>query len=244
MLALWPSLLVVAAEADGCSPFEATAGICTSGTIEGETAVLTGTDRQHEPRGGTSDFVPADPNCAVLGAATDRCLEVGERAGIGRPVTLADIAAFRPTSGIERMEPDGWVVPGLSANIYAIVGQHLVDGTLLGQPATVRFTPIRYHWDYGDGTTAIRTSKGGTWAALGLREFDATPTSHVYLVEGEYTIHLTIDFRAEYRFAGSAFLPIDGSINLRANDLYITVDGAKTVLVERDCAADPSGPGC
>ena len=159
-------------------------------------------------------------------------------------MTLADIAAFRPDPGIERMEPDGWVVAGLPANIYAIVAPQLVDGTLLGQPATVRFTPIRYHWEYGDGTTAVRTTKGGTWAALGLREFDPTPTSHVYLDEGDYTIHLTIDFRAEYRFAGSDFLPIDGTINLRANDLHISVDGAKTVLVEHDCTADPFGPGC
>ena len=159
-------------------------------------------------------------------------------------LTLADIAAFRPAPGIERMEPDGWVVAGLPANIYAIVAPQLVDGSLLGQPASVRFTPIRYHWEYGDGTGAVRSTKGGTWAALGLREFDPTPTSHVYLAEGEYTIRLTIDFRAEYRFAGSDFLPIDGTINLRANDLRISVDGAKTVLVEHDCTADPSGPGC
>ena len=135
------------------------------------------------------------------------------------------------------MEPDGWVVAGLPANIYAIVAPQLVDGTLLGQPATVRFTPIRYHWDYGDGTGAVRSTKGGTWAALGLREFDPTPTSHVYLVEGEYTIRLTIDFRAEYRFAGSDFLPIDGTINLRANDLHVSrrrrEDGARGARLHR-----------
>ena len=141
-------------------------------------------------------------------------------------------------------QPDGWVVAGLSANIYAVVGTQLVDGTLLGHPATVRFTPIRYRWDYGDGTHAVPTTRGGTWAALGLREFDATPTSHVYAREGDYTVRLTIDFRAEYRFAGSGFVPITGVINLRANDLHITAGGAKTVLVEHDCSADPTGPGC
>jgi hypothetical protein len=188
--------------------------------------------------------VPPDPNCGVLGTATDRCLDVGEREGDAGPVTLADIAAFRPAPGIERMEPDGWVIAGLPANIYSIVGVQDVDGTLLGRPATVRFTPIRWHWDYGDGTRATRTTGGATWAALGLREFDATPTSHVYVAEGEYTIRLMNDYRAEYRYAGGGFVPITGTIDLPANELHIVADGAKTVLVDRDCVVNPSGPGC
>ncbi|MFT4284558.1 MAG: hypothetical protein QM598_06975, partial [Protaetiibacter sp.] len=31
-------------------------------------------------------------------------------------VTLHDIARFRPAPGVQRMEPDGWVVVGLPAN--------------------------------------------------------------------------------------------------------------------------------
>jgi hypothetical protein len=161
-----------------------------------------------------------------------------------RPITLRDIASFRPAPGVEHMEPDGWVIAGLDANVYSVVGQQLVDGTLLGQPATVRFTPIRWHWSYGDGTAATRTTKGATWAAQGLHEFDPTPTSHVYEVEGDYVIHLSIDFRAEYRFGSSGFVAIPGTITLPANDLRITVTGAKTVLVDHDCAANPAGPGC
>jgi hypothetical protein len=219
-------------------------GVCVSGEITGDQAILTGTaSRPGSASGGAAEAdEPMCEDLEVTGVNQCRAPRVDRHAQAA--VTLADIASFRPAPGIERMEPDGWVVAGLPANIYAIVGQQLVEGTLLGQPATVRFTPVRYRWDYGDGTGAVRTTKGGTWAALGLREFDATPTSHVYLTEGEYTIRLTIDFRAEYRFAASAFLPIDGTINLRANDLHMTVDGAKTVLVEHDCVADPSGPGC
>jgi hypothetical protein len=161
-----------------------------------------------------------------------------------RPITLHDIALFRPTPGVQRMEPDGWVVAGLDANFYSVVGQQLVDGSLLGQPATVRFTPVGWHWNYGDGTAVVRATKGATWAAQGLHDFDRTPTSHVYEAEGEYVIHLTIDFRAEYRFGSTGFTPIPGIINLPANDLHITVTGAKTVLVDHDCVANPAGPGC
>jgi hypothetical protein len=142
------------------------------------------------------------------------------------------------------MQPNGWMVPGLDANFYAVTSQHVVNGTLLGQQASVRFTPVAFHWSYGDGSAATRATKGATWAALGIPEFGATPTSHVYQTEGEYTIRLTIDFAAEYRFAGSPYYPIAGVIPVPANDLHVSVGGAKTVLVERDCAANPTGPGC
>ena len=175
-----------------------------------------------------------------------KCLEVtcGSDSPGAAPITLRDIASFRPTPGVQEMQPDGWTVPGLDTNFYAVTDVHIVEGTLLGQPASVRFTPVAFHWTYGDGTSADLGTKGATWGALGVAEFDPTPTSHVYANEGSYTIRLTIDFRAEYRFAGSPFYPIVGTLPLPANDLHITVDGAKTVLVEHDCGVNPSGPGC
>lgn len=161
-----------------------------------------------------------------------------------RPITINDIASFRPAPGVQYMQPDGWTVPGLHTNFYAVVGTQVVDGTLLGQPASVRFTPVAYHWNYGDGSSATLGTAGSTWQSLGVAEFDATPTSHVYDVEGEYVIRLTIDFAVEYRFAGGHFIPLSGRIPLPANELRITVGGAKTVLVEQDCAVNPAGPGC
>lgn len=142
------------------------------------------------------------------------------------------------------MEPDGWTVAGLDTNFFALTGPHVVPGTLLGRSADVRFTPTTYHWTYGDGTAATLATKGGTWAELGVAEFDPTPTSHVYEQLGDYTITLTIDFAAEYRFAGSEWRPVVGTITLPANDLHLRVGTAQTVLVDRDCAEDPSGPGC
>src|SRR5690606_27492893 len=99
-------------------------------------------------------------------------------------------------------EPDGWMVVGLPTNFYALTGIHVRSDTLLGYPTDVRFTPVAYHWRYGDGTTRRATTPGGTWHQLGLREFDATPTSHIYREAGTYYIDLDIDFRAEYRIVG------------------------------------------
>lgn len=142
------------------------------------------------------------------------------------------------------MEPDGWTIAGLDTNFYAITGQHLVTGTLLGRPADVRFTPIAYRWAYGDGTSATKNTAGGTWAGQGIPEFEPTPTSHVYEQVGDYTITLSIVFAAEYRFAGGSWRPVVGTITLPANDLHIRAGTAKTVLVEHDCTQNPSGPGC
>ena len=164
---------------------------------------------------------------------------------ISLPVpTLNDIAAFRPSPGVDHMEPDGWFVVGLDANFYATGGSSVVPGTLLGYPANVRFTPIRWRWTYGDGTSATRATRGATWAAQGIQEFEPTSTSHVYSAAGTYYIDLTIGYRAEYNFNGSGWATIAGTLWLPANRLVATVGSAKTVLVERDCTAPPFGPGC
>jgi len=173
------------------------------------------------------------------------CVDRGAFTVTSLPVpTLDDIAAFRPTPGVDHMEPNGWFVVGLDANFYATGGASVVNGTLLGYDASVRFTPIRWQWFYGDGATATTSTKGGTWKSLGIAEFDPTPTSHVYSVPGTYYIDLTIGYRAEYSFNGSTYAPIVGTLWLPANRLVATVGSAKTVLVERDCTVNPAGPGC
>ncbi|MEO6532752.1 MAG: hypothetical protein ABIO06_04150 [Pseudolysinimonas sp.] len=233
-----------------CTVIQINAGTCSvDGSVGADDVTLIGNETL--PGGGSASKRSGHTNprpeftCQIFVA--NRCLVRNPRSNPVtpvQPVTLRDIASFRPAPGVQYMEPNGWVVPGLDANFYSVVGQQLVNGTLLGQPAVVRFTPVGWHWNYGDGSAFIRATKGATWAAQGLHDFDRTATSHVYETEGEYVIRLTIDFRAEYRFGSSGFVPIPGTINLPANDLHVTVTGAKTVLVDHDCVANPAGPGC
>lgn len=237
----------------GCSNNEVATGLCSVDASVGAADVtLIGTTTSPGSGGGgpsngsghSGAKAPFECQTVVENRCLVRVPRPGPAAPAVQPVTLRDIASFRPSPGVQLMEPNGWVVPGLDANFYSVVDQQLVNGTLLGQPATVRFTPVGWHWNYGDGSAVVRATKGATWAAQGLQDFDRTPTSHVYETEGEYVIRLTIDFRAEYRLGGAGFIPIAGTINLPANDLRVTVTGAKTVLVEHDCVANPSGPGC
>jgi hypothetical protein len=159
-------------------------------------------------------------------------------------ITLSDLAVFRPQAAVQFMQPDGWMVVGLPTNFVAVIDRHVVSGTLLGAPADVRFTPVAYRWRYGDGTAARLGTRGASWASLGLSEFDATSTSHVYRASGTYVIELDVEYTAEYRFAGGAWTSLTGVIVLPANDLVATAGGAVTVLVDRDCAREPAGPGC
>lgn len=160
------------------------------------------------------------------------------------PIRLSDLVNFRPAPGVDSMEPDGWMIVGLDTNFYATAPVQVQSGTLLDLPAQVRFTPVRYHWKYGDGTTRSASTPGATWAAQGLSEFDRTPTSHVYTASGTYYIDLTIDFAAEYRWASGDWTRISGTIPVPANRLVATAGGAKTVLVEHECTLNPRGPGC
>ncbi|KRC61012.1 hypothetical protein ASE14_08660 [Agromyces sp. Root81] len=159
-------------------------------------------------------------------------------------VTLRDIASFTPAKPGNDMEPGGWAVEDLPANFVAEASAQVVSGTLLGQPADVRFTPVGYRWLHSDGGVVESGRPGATWATLGQREFTATGTSHVYAESGEYTVSLEVVLRAEYRFAGSGWRSIAGTLAVASDPQRVLVGEFDTVLTDGDCNANPSGPGC
>ena len=159
-------------------------------------------------------------------------------------VTLADLVNFRATPGVAQMEPTGWMVIGLPTNFWIQTQAQVQSGILLGQQADVRFTPVGYDWDYGDGTTASSTSAGGSWQALRLEEFATTPLSHTYTEPGTYRIESRVSFSAEYRFAAGEWQAIEGVVDSASNILQAIAGSASTVLVSSDCLQKPSAVGC
>jgi len=176
---------------------------------------------------------PADPAC-VPQTPCDPALVV-------RVSDLVSIQADAPSQG---MEPDGWLVVGIPTNFFASASTHVHSGSLLGAPADVRFTPVGFRWDYGDGTSATATSGGSSWAALNLPEFSETSTSHVFEQTGTLTIRLDVSYSAEYSFAGSEWRPVQGLLEVPASPITAIADRAGTVLVAESCSTDPGGPGC
>jgi hypothetical protein len=230
----------------GCSGFEKYTGQCAVLNANIDDGSLTIGASSTIPGTGTVPPVVDQPQTWPNVPTGSHDLPPGFRDGYGvtGPLSLSDLASFTPTPGTDHMQPNGWAVLGVSTNFYAVVGQQVQNGTLLGRAASVRFTPKAYHWNYGDGISATRSTKGATWAAQGITDFDPTPTSHIYRATGSYTITLTIDFGAEYSYDGDDWVAVAGVLSVPTNPLATTVGTAKTVLVAKDCLADPSGPGC
>jgi hypothetical protein len=179
---------------------------------------------------------PADPAAPACAPQTpcDPALVVRVR-------DLVSISADAPTQG---MEPDGWLVVGIPTNFYASASAHQSAGPLLGSPAEVRFTPVSFTWDYGDGTSGSSASGGASWAAQGLPEFSETSTSHVYANTGTISVALSVSYAAEYRFDGGAWREVEGFLSVPAPVMTVIADRAGTVLVAEACSANPDGPGC
>lgn len=234
----------------GCvsiTPRVGNGGVDLGGTISAP-----GGSRGEQPRGDRDgggnnggDASDADAPCVSGGLTICRDGFTVTTPTEGRgPITLADLVNFRPDVGIQRMEPAGWMVIGLDTNFYVETAAHVENGVLLDLPASVRFTPVAYRWDYGDGTAKTTSTGGASWRALGLREFDPTATSHVYRAPGTYVISVSVDFRAEYSFGAGTWTAVEGTVPVPSAPLTARAGDADTVLVARDCLQNPRGPGC
>jgi len=247
-----------------CSKAKWVVGKCpkASGSVDQDKATVVGekratageSTRNEEPEGSRSSgnggqvsVGTGEPVDRVCNASGTRCLGDSflitdpEEHG---PIALNDVKAFTPVVGVNHMQPKGWMVVGLDANFYATGGASVKTGELLGFDAAIRFTPVRWRWNFGDGDGVTRASPGASWAAQDVEEFDRTPTSHVFDQTGTFTITLEIDYSVDYQFNGSGWVPIEGILTVDSNQLVATAGSAKTVLVDRDCAQNPRGPGC
>ena len=257
-----PFATIANAGGPDCTELESLTGDCpsASGVISGGGAVIRGeqsgkgrgdkSTQPHDPdnnNGGEVSVGAGEEEDPVCNPSRTRCL--GDSFLITDPdehgpITLNDVKAFTPVVGVSHMQPKGWMVVGLDANFFVTGGASVKNGELLGFDASVRFTPIRWRWNFGDGEGATRASPGASWAAQNIEEFDATPTSHVFDQAGTYTINLEIDYSVDYQFNGSGWVPIEGILTVASNDLVATAGSAKTVLVDRNCTQNPRGPGC
>ncbi|MHA7986190.1 PKD domain-containing protein [Rathayibacter sp. CAU 1779] len=240
--------------------FDKAAGLCTTGTIAGDhvdvgattggsghgASDASGTNEDsggadEDPRIEPSPLVCDRPDLCPLGHSAPAG---PEPAPPGAGVSMSDLASFYPQAPTVLGEPNGWAIVGLDANFVSQAPEHVASGVLLGQPASVRFTPVRFAWDYGDGTGAAGANGGATWKDLGLPEFSPTATSHVYEAPGSYPVRLTVSYTATYRIGDGPWSGVPGSLNLSAPTFTVVAGDAKTVLVQRTCQADPTGPGC
>ncbi|WP_435081420.1 hypothetical protein [Clavibacter michiganensis] len=159
-------------------------------------------------------------------------------------VSLADVAQFVPRDASIRSQPNGWAIVGAPVNLFTDATPQVVDGVLLGRPAQVRFVPVSFVWDHGDGTSTTVVGPGASWKALGQQDFTPTDTSHVYPSVGDRQVSLTISYSPAYRFDGGAWQQIPGTLPVQVGPVAIRVLQGSTVLVGGACGERDAGPGC
>lgn len=147
-------------------------------------------------------------------------------AGPPTSVSASDIASIAPNNVPIHMEPDGWALLNKPVNFWVDATPQTKQGTLLGYPITVTFTPSHVDWDYGDGTTASSATTGASWIDLGQPKFTTTDTSHVYTERGTYVVTATIHYTAVVHVAGRT-LDVTGYVSTSS-----TLAGFELFLVD------------
>ncbi|MEV7620178.1 PKD domain-containing protein [Microbacterium sp. NPDC089321] len=169
--------------------------------------------------------------------------EKGEESPGLPPIAITDLATFAPAEGRIVGEPDSLGVVGLPANFVTEASPHVRSGDLFGFPVDVRFTPVSYTFDYGDGETRTSSSPGASWASLGQAQFTPTDTSHTYSERGTYDARVDIAYAAEIDL-GAGWFPVEGQLDIPGPTQQIRIFEAHTALVARTCAEQPTAPGC
>lgn len=160
-------------------------------------------------------------------------------------VTIRDVASFAPKAAADVMEPGPRIaVRRLPANFMSQATEQVVEGVLLGRPAAVRFTPVAFSWATGDGGRIESATAGATWKRLKQRDLTDTATSHRYSERGYYDVQPTVTYAAEYRFDGSEWIPVDGTLDVAADPYQVRVVTVETRLTRGDCIQYPKDPGC
>ncbi|OZB82559.1 MAG: hypothetical protein B7X41_05405 [Microbacterium sp. 14-71-5] len=161
----------------------------------------------------------------------------------GWSVTITDLARFVPSTATVDGEPGNVAVVGLPANFLSSAKTETVQGTVLGRALSIRFTPVNYAFDYGDGESRDSAGPGTAWDANGQAQFTPTNTSHVYKQAGRYTVTVAVTYAADVDLGGG-WIPIRGTLNGPPAGQEIRVVKAHTALVLGTCAERPSAPGC
>lgn len=228
-----------AATAVTCTAAQITAGQCSvGGATNGGGVDLWGDLTFGGDNGGTGDDDFDECPTVVNG----QCVGSSPPKDGNGPTTVEDLESFRPIDPLQYGEPGGWAIRRVPVNFWSTASAHVVAGELLGNPAEVQFTPIRFRRYFGDGERLTSGSAGSPWQELGQSHWTRTPTSHSYRATGEYRVRLLVWYSASFRFGSQVWTPLVGEVTAWANPLSVTVFSSDTLLVDRPCS--PNSPGC
>jgi hypothetical protein len=242
--------LAIPTDVEWCSPEKAAAGLCPEVANSGTQVDIGASETNHgdsAPEGPDPYYEVLPPPRPIFTDPRYQCIDGHCNYQFVVPpddLTVEDIASFRPEAPTLTGEPTGFGVVGAPTNVVAAASEQYLTGPLLDWNVTVRFTPAGYVFDYGDGATERLTTGGATWASLAQAQFTPTATSHVYRERGTYPVGVTVQYTASVDFGSGTWRPVTGYVTAQGGGYDIRVVEARTALVDKTCAENPSDPGC
>ena len=140
-------------------------------------------------------------------------------------VTVEDLRRLGlPAPAVVVQPPGGRTVVGVPTNVYVQAGPVVRDTTLLGLPVRVRAEPVRFRWDFGDGTTPTTTADPGA-------PYPDLRVTHTYTGPGVVAVRLTTAYAGEFSVAGGPWLPVLGEAEVAGPPSRLEVLAGGNALV-------------
>lgn len=183
------------------------------------------------PGGSLSVGREVDPvsGAAVLG--TERfsgCVGPSSGSGGGGPVmpvvSQEDFRSLGVRPLVAHLGPPGqWIPVGIDMIAWAESGVQVFDVEMFGQAVWVRATPVKYVWDFGDGTVLTTSFPG--------RPHPSRDVSMRYVGQGWYEVSLVTVFSGEFSVAGGPWQPVQGTVEVASEKKWIYSDVRQSRLV-------------
>nr|WP_297430587.1 PKD domain-containing protein [uncultured Actinotalea sp.] len=146
----------------------------------------------------------------------------------GDAVTLSveDFRRLPLVASTPSIQPaDGRNLVGMPLIVFTDGAPQDLATTVLGVPVTVRATPTRFSWDFGDGTEPLVTSDAGA-------PYPDHTVSHPFDRPGTYSVQLTTTWRGEFQVAGTGvWQPVAGTATTVSAPFTVTAEEAGPRLV-------------
>lgn len=172
-----------------------------------------------------------DPSTGAPVFGTERwssCSTPSSSGGGGAPAVPVVTESDFQSLGVEPLvahigPPSGWIPIGIDMIAWAESDVQTFDMEMLGQAVQVRATPVKYVWDFGDGTVLTTSFPG--------RPYPEKDVSMRYVHQGWYEVSLVTQLSGEYSVNGGAWQPIAGTIEVASEKRWVYSDLRESRLV-------------
>lgn len=197
-----------------------------------------GRDSGPNARGG-DNYCPQEKGkgCAWLDVPS-----TGNRSVLPPPpvITESEFKKFKiPGSTINSLPGDSWGIAHRKTAFWADSSTRLINTTIVGYPVTIKATPRKYHWDFGDGNS-LTTTRPGTKP----RDINQATLYNVYKSAGNVTVNLTTTYSGMFKVGDGAWQSISGGADIPSTPVNLRVYRFHKYLVNNSCEQDPTGPDC